>query len=119
MLSYGYNYHFPYNLKKIDSTIVKSFPVAIGQSINDAFGPRISAEPIPAKNWIAFNYELSSDQSNGILRITDISGRIVTEFSVKGRKGQHIWDVRQVKPGMYNYILMEAGLIKSGKLVIQ
>lgn len=118
ILTYGYNYHFCDCMHANDSSFYKSENDSFVNALNEAYGPKISAEPNPAHAWVAFNYELTDRSSEGLIRITDITGKMIQQFPVSGKIGQKVWDTRSVKPGLYNYVLTVSGLSKSGKLVI-
>jgi hypothetical protein len=118
ILTYGYNYHFCDCMHANDSSFYKSNNASFVNYLNEAFGPKISAEPNPARTWVAFNYELPEEQSEGLIRITDISGKVLHQFQVSGKIGQKIWDTRSVKPGLYFYVITVSGLSKSGKVII-
>jgi hypothetical protein len=118
ILRYAYNYHFPHLLEDIDSNITKSQPVTTVNSINETFSLSISAKPNPADSWVVLDYALTNTQSQGVIIITDITGRLVQEFKVQGLNGQQIWDTRKVSPGLYNCTIMESGLFRFGKIII-
>lgn len=119
ILTYGYNYHFCDCMHSNDSSFYKSSHASLSNSLNEAFGPKISAEPNPASTWVTFNYELADDKSEGVIRISDISGKEILRFTVAGIRGQKVWDTRGVKPGLYNFVLTVSGLRKSGKVIIR
>ncbi|MCD4771914.1 MAG: T9SS type A sorting domain-containing protein [Bacteroidales bacterium] len=77
-----------------------------------------TAEPNPASTWVAFTYELPNEESEGTIRITDISGNLIKQFVITRKQGQYIWDTRLIKSGIYFYTLFVSGLSKSGKIVI-
>ena len=77
-----------------------------------------TAEPNPAREWAAFNYTLPGKDSKGVIRITDISGKLIQIINVNGKQGQEIWDTRLINAGVYFYTLQGGGLSKTGKIVI-
>jgi len=81
-------------------------------------GSSIFVQPNPAHTWVAFNYELTDNSSDGLIKITDITGKVIQLFPVSGKIGQKIWDTRSVKPGLYFYVITVSGLSKSGKVII-
>ncbi len=87
-------------------------------SLRKVYGISISVKPNPARQWAAFDYTLSNDDSKGIITIRDISGKIIQELHVNGKQGQILWDTRQIKPGIYLYTLVSEGFSKSDKIVI-
>jgi len=78
-----------------------------------------TAEPNPANNWAAFNFTLPGKDSKGVIRITDISGKLIQIINVNDKQGQEIWDIRHIKLGAYIYTLNSGGLSKSAKLIIK
>jgi len=118
ILSYAYNYHFYDCMHTNDSTFFKNSNTSFGNSFNKAFGPKVSVAPNPASTWIAFTYELPNKNSEGIIKITDISGNVIKQFIINGKQGQYVLDTRKIKTGVYFYTLFVSGLSKSGKIII-
>ena len=50
--------------------------------------------------------------------VTDIQGRLVVSFALKGNRGQQLVDTRAWIAGQYIYTLKVAGFTQSGKLVV-
>ena len=119
ILSYAYNYNFCDCLALNDSSYYKSSHGSKWNSLNNTYGPVVKVEPNPADTWVAFNYELSSKESVGYLKISSISGEQIQQFVLYGKKGQQIWDTRTVNPGVYLYTLISNGLKSTGKIVIK
>ncbi len=69
--------------------------------------------------YVAFDYELPFYTNKGIIKITDITGKILVIIPIVDSIGQKIWDMRNIKSGVYLYILEAGGTTKSGKLIIQ
>ena len=65
----------------------------------------ISANPNPATHYVEFSYQLSEIDKDGIIIITDISGKQIQSFSLKYTKGVQAWDTRKVPAGSYIYTL--------------
>ena len=80
ILSYAYNYHFCDCMPTNDSIFFKNSNTSFGNSINKAFGPKVSVSPNPARTWVAFTYELPNNETEGLIRITDISGNVIKKF---------------------------------------
>ena len=97
---------------------LKNNNTLIGNSFNEAFGLKVSVSPNPARTWVAFTYELPNKESDGLIRITDISGNVIKKFIITGEQGQQVWDTRLVKTGVYIYTIISNGLSKTGKIVI-
>jgi len=67
----------------------------------------------------ASNYTLPGKDSKGVIRITDISGKLIQIINVNDKQGQKIWDIRHIKSGAYIFTLNAGGLSKSAKLFIK
>jgi hypothetical protein len=117
LLSYAYNYNFC-DCLQINDTAVNKSSYSFNEPLNEAFGPEISSEPNPASTWTAFNYRLSSDESHGLIKISDVSGKEIKLFNIRGKQGQQIWDTRFVKSGVYFYTLSANGFSKTGKIIV-
>ncbi len=78
----------------------------------------ITVVPNPAKDWGAFNYTLPENATSGVIVISDASGREVASMPVSGKQGQQVWDIRDVKKGVYLYTLKAGAMSKNGKLII-
>ena len=83
-----------------------------------AYGIEITVKPNPARGWTAFNYQLLDDMSKGVIKITDVYGKLIETIDISGYQGQRIWNTSSVKPGIYFYTLNVSGFSKSGKIVI-
>jgi hypothetical protein len=118
ILSYAYDYHYCDCLSNNDSTYYKT-----GSSLNypshTNFGLSINVNPNPASTWAAFDYTLANNESIGIIRITDITGKDIITFDINKKQGQLVWDTRTVKPGVYIYTIASSGSSTSGKLIIK
>ncbi len=118
ILTAAYNYNFCDCLRNNDTTYTKSLGAVVAH-VNRNIGIDIMANPNPAKIWTAFDYKLFSDESVGLITVSDINGKEITRFNISGKQGQEVWDTRNVKPGVYIYTISSLGSTKSGKLVIQ
>ena len=79
---------------------------------------RLSITPNPAKEWTSIGYTLPEGETKGIIKISDVKGRIIETFVVSGTQGQMVWDSRKINNGVYFYTFEVKGLSKSGKIVI-
>jgi hypothetical protein len=70
------------------------------------------------REWTVFNYKLPDDMSKGMIKITDVYGKLIEIFTINGKQGQKVWDTRHIEPGIYFYTIKVAGLSKSGKIII-
>jgi hypothetical protein len=118
ILSYAYNFHFCNCMHSNDSVFFKRSNASLFQSLNEAYGIKISAKPNPARTWIAFDFVLPDDESKGTINISDVSGQVIRQFSVSGKTGQEVWDVRNIYQGMYYFTLTSSGLSRSGKVIV-
>jgi len=78
----------------------------------------ITVVPNPAKDWAAFNYTLPENATSGVIVISDASGREVASMPVSGKQDQQVWDIRDMKKGVYLYTLKAGTMSKNGKLII-
>ena len=83
------------------------------------FGAKVDVKPNPAKDWAAFNFTLQDIDSEGVITISDVSGKLVATLQISGKQGQHVWDCRNIKPGIYIYKAETARFSKHGKLIIK
>jgi hypothetical protein len=117
ILEYGYGYNY-FNCPDFnDTTGYKSSNFNI-DDFTLIYGIEITVKPNPARGWTAFNYQLPYDMSKGVIKITDVYGKIIETIAISGYQGQRIWDTRSIKPGIYFYTLNTSGFSKSGKLII-
>ena len=80
----------------------------------------ITAYPNPSQDFIAFQYNLPIGAEAIRLDIVDAVGRNVYNTVLKGHVGQHIWDVRQMKDGIYIYnVTTKSGEKYSGKVTVK
>lgn len=118
ILEFGYGYEYCNCLNVTDTSGYKSSGMINPDMISGVYGFDISAEPNPAKDWVAFNYTLPGYEAQGIINISDISGKLITILIVEGKQGQKVWDTRKVNSGIYFYTLYVSGFSKTGKIVI-
>jgi len=79
----------------------------------------IEASPNPATHYVEFFYELSEIDTEGIITITDMSGKTIETFRVEYAKGLKAWDTRNIPAGSYIVSLKTNYFEKSEKLIIQ
>lgn len=117
ILEFAYGYHF-YNCIDPEESGMKSGKYLNPVSPEKIYGIEITARPNPAKAWVAFNYTLPLNDPQGVIKISDLSGKEIASIPISGKQGQQIWDTRADKPGVYFYTLNTAGFSKHGKIVI-
>ena len=116
LLEYGHGYHFEKCLAEAEEASLKN------SIVNKAIienGISIAANPNPASSWVAFEFELPFNVNNGEILVTDMQGRALVNFKVKGKSGQQVWDTRQIEKGIYIYTLKAGNISKQGKLIVQ
>ena len=74
--------------------------------------------PNPAKEWTSFNYTLPGNETEGVIIITDVTGKIIETIIVSENHGQRIWNTENINPGVYYYTLKSNSLQRTGKLII-
>jgi hypothetical protein len=117
ILEYAYGYHFCNCLPVDDPAAWKSTAAMPGSDVDN--GLSIQAVPNPASTWVAFNFTLPVHVNEAVLQITDVHGKSITSFVINTKQGQQVWDIRDVKKGVYLYTLKAGAMSKNGKLIIQ
>jgi hypothetical protein len=116
ILEFAYGYHYC-NCMPNDTQGLKNSAVSF-EGLAKASGFEVNAGPNPASEWTSFNYVLPDNEAEGIVKISDISGKLIETFVVTGKQGQRVWDTRKIKQGVYLYTFTVNGISKSGKIVI-
>ncbi|OYT15439.1 MAG: hypothetical protein B7C24_13060 [Bacteroidetes bacterium 4572_77] len=119
-------------MKTIKKSLVLIIIIFLGATTFDVFTQtndsplNISANPNPATHYVEFIYQLSEIDIEGIIIITDISGKQIKSFRIKDTKGaqaclagRQAWDTRKIPAGSYIYTLKTKYFEASGKLIIQ
>lgn len=78
----------------------------------------LQIKPNPASEWVAFDYEKFID-FNTTISISDPLGRQIHSFSIVDMKGQKLWDVRNLEPGLYLVNINAGNYTKSEQLIIK
>lgn len=116
LLEFAYDHHYCNCLPVDDAGALKS---AVAMPTNDLDnGLVIKASPNPASTWVAFDFTLPVHANEAVLQISDAHGRSITAFVIKVKQGQQLWDIRDVKKGVYLYTLKAGAISKHGKLII-
>jgi len=118
ILEMGYGYEFCDCLNVEDNQGYKSTTVD-PTSLSKVYGITLKVEPNPAKDWTTFNFTLQDNTTTGTIIIVDMTGTIVEVIEVSGQQGQHVWDTRNIKPGVYTYTFNVNGIVNSNKIVIR
>lgn len=118
ILEMAFNQHFCNCIYGTDSTGYKSIGLLNPESLSQVYGFEVRVEPNPAKEWTAFNYALPNDKMEGVIKICDVAGNMVTTFPISGKQGQKIWATQNIEPGVYFYTLYVSEFSNTGKIVI-
>jgi hypothetical protein len=118
ILEANYGYDFCDCLNVEDDEGYKSSSID-PSSLSKVYGITIDVDPNPAKEWTAFNYTLPNNSTTGVIKIVDITGGVIEIFEVSGVEGQHVWDTRNIKSGVYMFSFIVNGIVNSDKIVIQ
>jgi hypothetical protein len=118
ILEYAYGYHYC-NCISADTSGYKSSKVINPDAFEKLLDIEITVKPNPAKDWAVFNYSLPDSGAEGVIKISDVSGKLITALPINGKQGQKIWDTREIKSGVYFYTLHVSGFKKSGKIVVR
>ncbi|MDD4373699.1 MAG: T9SS type A sorting domain-containing protein [Bacteroidales bacterium] len=117
ILEYAYDYHYCNCLPVDDADALKSSVAIPGNELDN--GLIIKASPNPASSWVTFDFTLPVQINEAVLQISDVQGRNITAFVITAKQGQQLWDIRDVKKGVYLYTLKAGAMSKNGKLIIQ
>ena len=89
-------------------------PPVIPEVSFDGYGFMIY--PVPARNYVIFDYFSPAGFSNGLLSIIAMNGQVIRSIPVKAAYGQQLIDVSILEPGVYLFRLtdgaFEAGIRK-------
>jgi len=118
ILEFAYGHHFCNCLNVSDAAGFKNSGIINPEDFAKAYGLEISTEPNPARDWVAFNYTLPYDKSEGTINVVDTKGTFVTIFEVSGIQGQKVWDTRKINSGVYLYTFTVGEFSQSGKIII-
>ena len=78
----------------------------------------LTASPNPASDWCSIMYDLHQIEGSGTIQINDQNGNPVTTFNIVHAKGQFVWDVRNITPGIYYISLTNEKFNKTYKLIV-
>lgn len=117
ILEFAYGYHYC-NCIGVDTSDYKNSNAFDPDAFEKLYGIEISVEPNPVREWAAFNYTLPDNNSECVIKISDVSGKQIATLPINRKQGQTVWDTRKVKSGVYFYTLNVSGFRKSGKIVV-
>jgi len=117
ILEFAYGYHYC-NCIGVDTSGYKNSNAFNPDAFEKLYGIEISVEPNPVREWAAFNYTLPDNNSECVIKISDVSGKQIATLPINRKQGQTVWDTRKVKSGVYFYTLNVSGFSKSGKIVV-
>lgn len=79
----------------------------------------VTASPNPATNIVRINWEIKTPLINAKLRITNSKGVIIEQINVDFTKGQYIWILQNILPGIYYYeIVNNDKQLANGKIIV-
>ncbi len=117
ILEYAYGHHYC-NCVNGDTTGYKSSCNFNYDAFGKVFGPKVEVHPNPADEWTTFNYSLPAKDSEAVIKISDVNGKIIETLIISGTQGKKVWDTRKINNGVYFYTFEVNGFTKSGKIVI-
>ena len=117
ILEFAHGYHYC-DCIDADTMGYKSSSNINYDAFNQAFGSEIEVYPNPANEWTAFNFALPDNETEGVIKISDVSGKVIKTFVVTGFQGQKVWDTRKIQAGVYFFTFTVNRFSKSGKIVI-
>jgi hypothetical protein len=79
-------------------------------------GAELTVFPNPAKTHITITYHTHS--LNGVIQITDATGKVVLERSISGKQGDCLMDVQNLKSGLYFVQLRQNNAILASERLI-
>jgi len=118
ILEFVYGEHYCDCPEIPDSVTYKNFTPSFYQQTNVLYKAEVDVFPNPANTWTAFKYHLPINNGDVYIQIFNAQGQNMHTLHLSGLEGQAVWDVRDVKPGVYHYVLKSAGGTKSGNLII-
>ncbi len=75
--------------------------------------------PNAADNYAAFDDTLLASVTHAVInRADEQQGSHLVLLSVSETKGLKVWDIRDIKPGVYFYTLNVSGFYKTGKIIV-
>ncbi len=103
----------------VDSTNgYKNIETTNPNRLGEYLGLNITVKPNPARDWASFEYTLINEITEGTIEIRNASGIVIDILNVGSNKGQKLWDIRNIKQGLYIYTIRCNSFSKSGKLII-
>ncbi|MCK9423614.1 MAG: T9SS type A sorting domain-containing protein [Bacteroidales bacterium] len=117
ILEFGYDYKF-LDCAVIAEDHTKSSKAKHTKADNNVLEPSVSAFPNPSNEWCAIRYAIPRAGTKAVIQINDLNGQLVKIFEISHSRGQVVWDVRDVSPGIYFSSLKTEKFIKTGKLIV-
>jgi hypothetical protein len=115
-MCFFYKVCYPYERKELPTPIMGKTKI----SDNKETPKEITVYPNPAKEYVAFYYNLTDGNKVINLIVSDVTGKLIYQSTLSNTSGQHIWDVKNISNGNYIYsITTKTGLKYSGKIVVQ
>lgn len=79
----------------------------------------IKVSPNPASDNINFEYVLPENSIDGIIKLFDTSGKLVTEVKTKNTRGTITIDCTGLRTGIYYYRFSSGNVSQSSKIIIK
>ncbi len=117
ILEFAYGHHYC-NCVEGDTSGYKNSENFNYNAFSKVFGTELEVKPNPAGEWTTFNYSFPTFNSDGVIKISDVAGKLIESFTVSGKNGQKLWDTRKINSGVYFYNFEANGFSKSGKIII-
>lgn len=107
-----------------DAWLFKVTNTMVGIEDHSGSGSFFKVYPNPANDYVVFEvngsekYQRLMQMQKGplMISITDMFGRLITEFPVQGEKT--VWDARGIQPGVYSYGIRNPGIMSNGKIIV-
>lgn len=101
------------------STLPAQKSYGFSENGNSKAQNRLHVYPNPASTYATFSWMLPDSELQSIIRISSVSGNVITQYTITTNKGQWLWDTRNLYSGIYVYELINNNLIlETGKINI-
>ncbi len=110
------NKYYKLKIREIDATVKETDVIKVWSTCNTADNINIYPNPTNNNCTVAF---VSDNEKNIVLKLTDISGRVLQIIQAKSMQGNNklIMDVQTLASGIYNIQLYENDVLKTTKQI--
>jgi hypothetical protein len=98
--------------------VIRAAMLSIRARLKNCWVLKSPLNPIRLKSGLFLSILYLIVSAEGVIKISDVSGKLITAIPINGKQGQKIWDTREIKSGVYFYTLHVSGFKKSGKIVV-